>query len=661
MKRFEPAVFYPAAILVALGVGYAVAAGDQAEALFTQIRVGITDTVGWFYTVGVGTFLVGMLLVAFSDWGRIRLGPDDSEPEYGFLPWFAMLFSAGMGIGLMFFGVAEPVTHFLNPPGAEAGTVEAAQQSMILTFFHWGVHAWAIYVVVGLSLAYFTYRQGLPLSIRSALYPLIGDRVNGPIGHIVDVIAILGTLFGVASSLGYGVTQINAGLNDLFGLEISITVQLVLIAIITAFATISVIAGLDAGIKRLSELNLVLAIGLMVFVLIAGPTLFIISAYIQNIGEYIDQLASLTFNLDAYGDGQWVGDWTLFYWGWWISWSPFVGMFIARISRGRTIREFILGALFGPTLFTFFWMTVYGDTALRLALMDMAQPMVDAVANGNSELALFAFLDTLPLSGITSVLAIILVTTFFVTSSDSGSLVKSTIASGGNLNPPVSQRFFWAVLEGVVAAALLAVGGLAALQSATIAAALPFTVVIFLAMVGLVRAWTAETAKRAGHKTAAQLPVEGAAVPWRTRLKLMFAQPTRKEVNAYIASTAKDALLEVAEEIRQQGYAVELTSRKGRVALTIDHGDHPFLFAVERRFYDEAHFAVPETDDAEDDTEEDDTETEGEDEYAQAEIVLSDGSRQADIYGYTKIQLIREFLRDYQRHLQWLYHMANSG
>jgi choline/glycine/proline betaine transport protein len=366
MKKFEPAVFIPAAVLIFAGVAYAVLAGDQAEALFGDVRAVITENAGWVYSIGVGIFLVAAVIVALSDWGRIKLGPDDSEPEYGFLGWFAMLFSAGMGIGLMFFAVAEPLTHFVSPPNGDPETVAAAEQAMVLTFFHWGIHAWAVYAIVGLSLAYFAFRHNLPLTIRSALYPLIGDRIYGPIGHAVDVVAILGTLFGVATSLGYGVSQINAGLHSLFDIPIAPWVQVVLIVLITALATTSVLAGLDAGIKRLSELNLFLAIGLMVFVFIAGPTLFLIGAYVQNIGDYIDQLALLTFNVDAYGDGVWVNDWTLFYWGWWISWSPFVGMFIARISRGRTIREFILGVLFGPTLFTFLWMTIlrqYGASA----------------------------------------------------------------------------------------------------------------------------------------------------------------------------------------------------------------------------------------------------------------------------------------------------------
>ena len=566
-----------------------------------------------------------------------------------------MLFSAGMGIGLMFFGVAEPLTHYIFPPEGDPETLEAARHSMVLTFFHWGVHAWGIYVVVGLSLAYFTYRHGLPLTIRSALYPLIGDRIYGPIGHVVDTIAVLGTLFGVATSLGFGVTQINAGLNTLFDVPISETVQLILIAIITGLATISVVAGLDAGIKRLSEFNLYMAVALIAFVFLVGPTLFLISAFVQNIGDYLDQFATLTFNLDAYGDGEWVGSWTLFYWGWWISWSPFVGMFIARISRGRTVREFIFGVLIGPTLFTFFWMTVYGDSALRLALAGQADAMLDTVRNGTSELALFAFFEHLPLTPIISTVAVILVATFFVTSSDSGSLVKSTLASGGALEPPVSQRLFWALLEGVVAAVLLVTGGLAALQSATIAAALPFTLVLILSFFGLIRAWSLETARRAGRKTAAQLPVEGAAMPWKARLKNMFSRPTGKEVDEYIAGTATDALTEVAEELRSYGYEVEQEGEKGMTSLRVTDAEKPeFLFKVQRILYDAPYFSTPEVENDER------SNADNDEDYARAEVFLSDGGQHYCVYGFSKVQIIREVLRNFERHLQWLYHIEHT-
>ncbi|KAA5801631.1 BCCT family transporter [Alkalicaulis satelles] len=638
MKQIEPAVFFPAAILAVAGVAFAVLAGDQAEAVFTTIRDVITQYAGWVYSVGVGAFLTGAFVVALSDWGRIRLGPQDSEPEYGFLPWFAMLFSAGMGIGLMFFAVAEPLTHYLNAPHAEPETLEAAQQSMVLTFFHWGVHAWAVYAIVGLSLAYFAFRHGLPLTIRSALYPLIGERIYGPLGHIVDVLAILGTLFGVATSLGYGVTQINAGLNTLFGVAIAVEIQVGLIAVITLIATGSVLAGLDAGIRRLSVFNLSLATALLVFVLIAGPTLFLISAYVQNIGEYISSLASLTFNVDAYGDGGWISDWTLFYWGWWISWSPFVGMFIARISRGRTIREFILGTLLGPALFTFAWMTIYGNSALRLALSDAAAPLVELVRAEETPLALFAFLDTLPFASITSVAAIILVTTFFVTSSDSGSLVKATLATGGSLNPPVWQRLSWALLEGLVAGVLLVAGGLAALQSATIAAALPFTLVIILAFIGLVRAWSMETKRRAGAKTAVQLPVEGVAVPWRVRLKLMFANPRADEVSAWMSETAGPAFADVAKEMTLNGLSAQVETIEDGVQLTVSHETGPdFVYGVMLKTYP----------------------GEGDDpEQSRAEVYLSDGGRHYDVFGYTQVQLIRDVLRHYERHRQWMHHLS---
>ena len=649
MKKIEPAVFFPAAILVFAGVAFAVFAGDTAEALFISLRDTITETMGWVYTIGVGIFLVASIIVALSDWGRIKLGPDDSEPEYAFAPWFAMLFSAGMGIGLMFFAVAEPITHYLHPPEGMGETIDAARGSMVLTFFHWGIHAWGIYVVVGLSLAYFTYRHGLPLTIRSALYPLIGDRIYGPIGHTVDTIAVLGTLFGVATSLGYGVTQINAGLNELFGLTISAPVQVVLIAIITGMATISVVAGLDAGIKRLSEINLYLAIALLLFVFLAGPTLFLLGAFVQNLGDYVDQIAFLTFNVDAYGDGGWVNAWTLFYWGWWISWSPFVGMFIARISRGRTIRQFILGVLFGPTLFTFAWMTIYGNSALREAIAGspVGEAILDTVRDGNTELALFAFLNGLPLSSITSVAAIVLVTTFFVTSSDSGSLVKSTLASGGALHPPVSQRLFWAILEGVVAAVLLLVGGLAALQAATIAAALPFTLVILLAMGGLFRAWSVESQRKRGMKTAAQLPVEGAAMPWRTRLRLMFSRPKSSEVDAFIRDTVEPALKEMASELDKHGYTTRVEREEGKSWLTVEYEDSPpFVYGAETKIYDEPHFPG---------TQEDEDIEEG---YARAEIFLSEGGQHYDVFGYSKTQIIRDVLRHFEHHLQWLYHLV---
>ena len=426
---------------------------DDTLAFVTSIQNFIVGKFGWFYVFAVAVFIVFALGVAMSSMGSIRLGPDDSEPDFSTFSWFSMLFSAGMGIGIMFYGVAEPIMHYSNPPVGPAETVGAARQAMELAFFHWGLHAWAIYAVMGLSLAYFGFRQGLPLTVRSALYPIIGDRIHGWMGHVVDIFAVLGTMFGVATSLGLGVMQVNAGLSYLFGIPQDTTVQVILIVVITLMATTSVVSGINAGIRRLSEINLLLAVLLMLFVLVMGPTVFLLTATVQNTGAYLSDLVNKTFTLYAYQPNEWIGNWTLFYWGWWISWSPFVGMFIARVSRGRTIREFVIGVLLVPSAFTFLWFTVFGNTALELQMAGTAD-IVSAV-NADVAVALFKFLENLPFASISMGLATILVVTFFVTSSDSGSLVIDIITSGGQEEPPVWQRIFWALTEGVVAALLL--------------------------------------------------------------------------------------------------------------------------------------------------------------------------------------------------------------
>ncbi|MEX2473148.1 MAG: BCCT family transporter [Gemmatimonadota bacterium] len=486
---FSPPVFFPAIAVIAVFLGFGVLAPDEMAVFFDRVQAGIVRNLGWLYIGSVAVFFGFTVYLLFGPAGHVRLGPDDSEPDYSYLSWFAMLFSAGMGIGLVFFSVAEPIAHFAAAPFAEPGTAAAAADAMRLTLFHWGFHAWAIYIVVGLALAYFSFRKGLPLSIRSAFHPLIGDRIYGPIGHTVDVLAIFGTLFGVATSLGLGVMQVNAGLDYLFDIGITTNIQVVLIAAITLIATISVVVGLDNGIRRLSNFNLVVAIVLVLFVFTVGPTVFLLGAWLENTGNYLGSLVTATFWLDTWGDGAWQADWTLFYWGWWIAWSPFVGMFIARISRGRTIREFVGGVLLVPTAFAAFWLTTFGNTALWQEMFGAG----GLVGLGTEEM-LFAMLQGLPLSSITSVLAMIVIIAFFVTSSDSGSLVIDMLASGGDPDPPVLQRVFWALLEGAVAAVLLLTGGLAALQTAAIATGLPFAVVLLLMCVALFKALRTERA-----------------------------------------------------------------------------------------------------------------------------------------------------------------------
>ncbi|WP_024603373.1 BCCT family transporter, partial [Pseudoalteromonas sp. TB25] len=448
-------VFLPAVVIILLLVIGTISNPELAGQVFSVTLKWITETFGWFYMLSVAIFLVFIVCVAASSWGNIKLGPDHAQPQYSFAEWFAMLFSAGYGVALLYFGVAEPVLHYASPPAGAAETVDAAKQAMQIAFFHWGFHIWAIYGIVGLVLAYFAFRHGLPLSIRSALYPLIGDKIYGPIGHTVDVFAILGTLFGIATTLGLSVTQINAGLHYLWpSIPINTTVQITAIAIITAAATLSVVAGMDKGVKRLSIVNMTLAVSLMAFVFFIGPTIHILESFLQNTGSYLSGIVERTFNLQAYSRSDWIGNWTLFIFGWTIAWAPFVGMFIAKISRGRTIRQFVVGVMLVPTIFTFLWFSVFGDTALNLIMNEGFNTLITDV-QANQAVALFQLFEVLPLSFIISLLTVILIITFFVTSSDSGSLVIDSLASGGNINTPAWQRVFWAVLEGAVAAVLL--------------------------------------------------------------------------------------------------------------------------------------------------------------------------------------------------------------
>ena len=491
VKTFQsglnPFVFYISIIVIGIFLSFGIFFTDASGEVFNAIQNFIVTTFGWFYILAVAFFFIFVIFLFFSPYSSFKLGPDDSEPDYSYISWFAMLFSAGMGIGLVFFGVAEPMYHYLAPPTMDGGTIAAAKESMKITFFHWGFHAWAIYIIVGLSLAYFSFRHNLPLSIRSAFYPLLGDRINGPIGNIVDILAIFGTMFGVATSLGVGVLQINAGLNFLVGIDFSTTLQIVLIVIITMIATGSVALGLDKGIRRLSNFNMIVAISIIGFVFFAGPSIFILNSMVENTGFYLQNLVGTTFWLNAYEGTEWLGAWTLFYWGWWIAWSPFVGTFIARVSRGRTVREFIAGVLLAPTGFTFIWLTVFGNTGLYMEIFGGG-----GIAGGTTEQMLFLMLQNLPIPEIMSMLSVLIIVSFFVTSSDSGSLVIGMLASNGNPNPPLSQRIFWALSEGAVAAVLLLAGGLAALQTASITTGLPFAAVLLVMCVSLVKAMNRE-------------------------------------------------------------------------------------------------------------------------------------------------------------------------
>ncbi|SHI80466.1 choline/glycine/proline betaine transport protein [Arenibacter nanhaiticus] len=471
-------VFFTSAITIIIIITLTLMFKERAEQYFTAIQGFVSKNAGWFFILSINIFLIFMIYLAFSKFGQLRIGGQSVKPEFKTISWFAMLFSAGMGIGLLFWSISEPIYHFLSPPMAEGGTAEAAKEAMKFTFLHWGFHAWAVYALVGLSLAYFTYSRGLPLTIRSVFYPFLGDKIYGKIGDAIDIFAVLATLFGLATSLGMGVQQIAAGLNHLFGVDSGVQTQIMLIAGITLVATISVVLGVDKGVRILSEWNMRIAVLFLLIVLILGPTIFIFKSFVQNTGNYLAGFLEVATWTESFTGSNWQNTWTLFYWGWWIAWSPFVGMFIARISKGRTVREFILGVLIVPAIVTFFWISAFGSTAIHQALLG-DDTIINAV-NDNVATALFVFLEDYPFAFILNIIAVILIAGFFITSSDSGSLVVDNLTSGGKIDAPVGQRIFWAIAEGSIAAVLLIGGGLQALQTATIVTGLPFAVILLI-------------------------------------------------------------------------------------------------------------------------------------------------------------------------------------
>ncbi|MBK0418116.1 BCCT family transporter [Leucobacter sp. CSA1] len=488
----SPRVFWPSLIVILGVVAFAFFWPDAADRAFGSVQGWIVANLGWYYMLIIGAFIAIAVVIGLSRLGRIRLGLDDDEPEFGVLSWFAMLFAAGMGIGLVFYGVGEPLTYAtVDPkPGWQGDEAELAGLAMAQTFVHWGLHPWSIYAIIGLSIAYAIHRRGRPVSIRWALEPLFGDRVKGWTGDVIDILAIFGTVFGVATSLGLGVQQISAGMAEIGVVDrVDNTLLVILILVITFIAMASVISGVGAGMKWLSNINLSLAGVLLISLLLLGPTLFLFQTFTESIGLYLANFMGMTFDVGAFQRGEatsWFANWTIFYWGWWISWSPFVGIFIARISRGRTVRQFIAGVLLVPTLVGFLWFSVMGGSGLFRQLFGAGDLVQDGEVSVES--ALFQILGDLPWGTVFSVVGILLVAIFFITSSDSGSLVVDMLASGGHPNPPTWSRVVWAVLEGLVAIALLIAGGLQSLQAAALATALPFSVILLLMSWATIRA-----------------------------------------------------------------------------------------------------------------------------------------------------------------------------
>lgn len=494
----SPIMSWGAALLVLAFVVFTIADPEYAGAIYDKANAFITDNLGWYYVAYLSSFLFFAVGLAFSRYGKLRLGKDSDRPEFSDFTWFSMLFGAGIGTGILFWSIAEPIYHFQSNPfmaSGQAMTVEAAQVAMRITIFHWGLHGWAIFAVVGLMLAYFSYRQGLPLAIRSSLYPLIGERIYGPIGHAADLLAVLGTVFGIATSLGMGAQQTNTGMAYLLGWEVSVTNQIILIAVITVIATASVMTGLGKGIRILSELNMHLTAVTLTLFVVLGPTAYLLGAIFTNIGDYLGHAIPMGLWVDPDPKHEWQGAWTVFYWGWWIAWAPFVGIFVARISKGRTIREFILGVLIAPTLLSAIWITVFGNSAMFIELFGAGG--IKAVVNEDITMALFKTVELMQLGHIPGLLVAgicgVMLWTYFITAGDAATLVIATLAAMGNEHPPARYRLFWGLSLGAVAAVLLLAGGLKALQTASVIAALPFSIVVLLAAFGFCRALRQES------------------------------------------------------------------------------------------------------------------------------------------------------------------------
>jgi choline/glycine/proline betaine transport protein len=650
-------VFYGSGVGVLVIAVWAMISPTSASETIGTLVGWISEWFGWFYILFATAVLVFVLFLGISRYGRTKLGPEHSTPQFSTFAWASMLFAAGIGTDLMFFAVAEPVTQYLAPPVGEGGTVDAAREATVWTLFHYGVTGWGMYALMGMALAYFSYRRNLPLAIRSALYPIFGKRVHGALGHGVDLAAILGTIFGVATSLGIGVVQLNFGLEVLFGIPEGRAAQIGLIVLAVAVATVSAVSGVDRGIKRLSQLNVLLAIGLAVFVLFAGRTTFLLNGLVLNVGDFVSSFPSLTMQTFAFERPvEWLNAWTLFFWAWWIAWASFVGLFLARISRGRTIRQFVAGTMIIPFSYIVMWISVFGNSAIdRVRSGDVA---FGELAVNTPERGFYTLLMDYPAFTFIGSVATFVGLLFYVTSADSGALVMANLSS--RLRTPQDDagkgvRIFWAVATGLLTAAMLVVGGVPALQGATIIMGLPFAFVMVLVMVGLYKALRVESLRAASHHQTlpgllsgrAGVPPDGRGVhAWRLRLGRAMAFPGGDSTRDYLDEVAAPALEEVAVELRGQGVDAQArgaTDDLGQecVELAADLGvDHPFHYRVCLREAPVPGYVR--------------ADRSGGRTYSRLEVHLGEGGQGYDVMGYTYSQLIDDVLDQYERHLEFL-------
>ncbi|WP_313274171.1 choline BCCT transporter BetT [Stenotrophomonas sp.] len=646
VRTLRPVFLLAATLVAAFAILVAAFPIDAGVALL-DAQTWASRNVGWYYLLAMTVYLVFVVGVALSGYGNVKLGADHDEPEFSYLSWAGMLFAAGISITLFFFCVSEPLTHYLVPPQGGVGSGEAsARQAMQLLFLHWGLHGWGVFALAAMALAYFAYRHNLPLALRSALYPLIGKRINGPIGYTVDALGIVATVFGLGADMGFGVLHLNAGLNTLLPVPHAAWVQVGLIVLMMGAAITVAVSGVEKGVRWMSDINMLLAIGLLLFMLFAGPTQYLLNALMQNLGDYLGNVVGKSFDVYAYGGRpDWLGNWTVFYWAWWIGWAPFVGLFIARISRGRTIREFVFGVLLIPLGFTLAWLSIFGNSALDQILhhdqVQLAQMAVDTPPT-----VLYALLDNYPWSRTVITVTVIVSFIFFVTSADSGTVVLSTLSSHGGApedDGPRWLRVFWGVMTGLVTAGLLLAGSMDALKSAVVLASLPFSVVLLLMLWGLTRALGEESQRRKASQYS-PTPLIGQSRHqrgWRQRLTQAVHFPVRDEVYRFMDTDVRPAIEAVAAQLREQGLNVQTSFEPGQMELVVDHGEQQvFRYQVVMRGYLTPSFAAQRFRNQR---------------YYRAEVHLYEGGQDYELVGYSRQQIINDIIDQYERHLQFLH------
>lgn len=649
---FVPAITIPSLTVI---IGTALFAGFFPKTLLpvlNDIKAWIFNEMSWFFVMSISIFIIFLVFLAASKYGTIRLGADDSQPEYSFFSWMAMLFSAGLGIGLMFFGVAEPLQHFNAPQIHALGITDASRAAQMYTFFHWGIHAWAVYAVVGLALAYFAYRYKLPLSLRSAFYPIFKQKIYGWRGHIIDIFALCSTFFGLAASLGYGVLQLNSGLISVGVLDSSsYGTQVIIVTIVMMIAIFSAISGIGKGVKLLSQFNVTIAIVLMLFVLLVGPTVYILGTFSDGLGNYFSSFMSLTFDTHTSEPSwhSWFNNWTILYWAWWISWSPYVGLFIAKISKGRTIREFVVAVLLVPSMFIFLWMTVFGSTAIHLDVTILDGALSRLI--GTPETLLFSFLNELPWSLITSIFAILIIIIFYITSADSGIYVMNNISSMDNKKSPQWQKAFWGALLGIVALALLRIGGTDSLMVMTLLSALPFTFVMLIYCWSLTKALSQDS--RYYSRGFAISTRNWSGDGWKEQLERILTFRQRKGVSTFLEKKVRPAFEELASEFEKQEISAHLSytkSPKLRISISIPYDNmKDFVYGVKALPQDVSELLINEDNapNVEDDTV-----------YTPCTF-FTDGRRGYDIQYFSKNEIINDVLKQYERYISIAQNQEN--